>query len=153
MAFGRTQLHEAIISGNITEVNSLVKKGFDIDALDNENQTPLHWAVWKCSTELISILLGRGANYKLRDYKGRTPLKCALAYKSHNISSILREFIRHGVRSSLPLFAITASYRLDSIVGLANTLIELRADIKAADKDGRTALHYAAESGSEETVQ
>ena len=64
----KTYLHLLAASGNhlrdkqknITE--SLIEKGVDINALDNEGKTALQIAVEKCNTSIIELLLENGAN-------------------------------------------------------------------------------------------
>ena len=58
---GYTPLHLAVISGNSLIVNFLISKGADVNAVDNEHHSAVHWATGKriiffsfgCQTEKI----------------------------------------------------------------------------------------------------
>lgn len=77
--FGRTPLHLLAASGRYPVlypiVDLFVEAGADINARDNDGQTPLHKAV-SCeepSLDFIRTLLQRGADAKARDNDGNTP--------------------------------------------------------------------------------
>ena len=44
---GYTPLHLAVISGNSLIVNFLISKGADVNAVDNEHHSAVHWATGK----------------------------------------------------------------------------------------------------------
>ena len=44
---GYSALHLAVISGNKTMIDTLLKKGADINCVDMENHTVAHWATGK----------------------------------------------------------------------------------------------------------
>ena len=44
---GRIPLHSAAISGNVGAIKSLLDQGSDISAVDNDQYSPVHWAVGK----------------------------------------------------------------------------------------------------------
>lgn len=46
---GYTTLHLAVIGGNIPLVNFLISKNADINALDSERHSVIHWATGKFS--------------------------------------------------------------------------------------------------------
>lgn len=53
------------------------RSGADVNALDNEQQTPLHLAVRPAThvePELVKTLIRRGADLELRDVRGNLPL-------------------------------------------------------------------------------
>lgn len=51
---GFTPLHLAVIQGNMPLVNLLLANKANVDALDNEGHSVIHWATGMCS---ISILI------------------------------------------------------------------------------------------------
>lgn len=64
-----------------------------MNAVDDEDQQPLHYAVKRRQRRSASLLLERDANVNARDQQGRTPLQLASAC---NDSAMLRLLIRHG---------------------------------------------------------
>lgn len=59
---GNTLLMLAAYSGNIDAVRELVKRGADVDRVNNRNQTPLAGAIFKKEEEVIEALLDAGAD-------------------------------------------------------------------------------------------
>ncbi|RYG19769.1 ankyrin repeat domain-containing protein [bacterium] len=79
--FARTPLHEAVryaekgLEASIGIVTALLDRGVDIDAEDDDGQTPLHEAAVYGHEELVELLLSRGADPNARDEEGSTMLK------------------------------------------------------------------------------
>ncbi|GAB6020036.1 Ankyrin repeat domain-containing protein 44 [Chamberlinius hualienensis] len=46
----------------------------DIDAIDNMNRSPLHYAALNRNDEIVGLLLNHGCCYNLKDLNGKTPL-------------------------------------------------------------------------------
>ena len=88
-AYGRTVLHRVVFCTRPVVVQCLLASGAEVDAVDNDGQTPLHCAVdivrrpddpigntppFSNGTECVRLLVHAGANVHLRDRLGRTPL-------------------------------------------------------------------------------
>ena len=58
-------------------VEYLISKGANIEAKDNDDQTPLHWASKHGNTNVVKYLVSKGANKTTRDKDGKIP--CDLA--------------------------------------------------------------------------
>ncbi|XP_044764330.1 serine/threonine-protein phosphatase 6 regulatory ankyrin repeat subunit A-like [Coccinella septempunctata] len=70
-----TALHEAAKTGRVDIIKILLENGADIDAKDEAEQTPLHWAVrYHNSMDQIKIFVENGANVNYKDKYGCTPL-------------------------------------------------------------------------------
>ena len=50
---GFTALHLAVIAGNVALVRFLLQRRADVNALDNENHSIVHWATGECRTNSI----------------------------------------------------------------------------------------------------
>ena len=110
-------LHYAAQGGSEEAVERLLLEGgAEVDALDNEEKTPLHSACWEGGPSLraIEVLVEKGgADVYLKDERGRGPLHYA-AWTSE-----------------------TTVEMMEYLVNVAGC------DVMAVSKDGRNALHFA----------
>ncbi|XP_054710172.1 LOW QUALITY PROTEIN: putative ankyrin repeat protein RF_1087 [Uloborus diversus] len=103
---GFTPLHVIAKFGCRNAVQHLLENGAIYDAVDMlnrkpqemaafvnlksvQNETPLHYAVWKGYVEIVNILLQNGANPNLTGKNGCTPLHYAVKYSFLNIAKAL----------------------------------------------------------------
>jgi len=97
--FGSTPLITALFEKNDTIVKYLLNHGVDINERSNDNSTPLHYAIDLLirneneSMAVVDFLLEKGANLKIKNKSGDTPL--LLAIKTGNIELIER-LLREG---------------------------------------------------------
>jgi hypothetical protein len=73
----------------------LLVHGADVNARDNDHETPLHIAVRSGTIELVHVLLDHGASVGAKDKKGRTPLQVASLEGYSDIVKLLSE---HGAK-------------------------------------------------------
>lgn len=64
---GLTPLTLASISNNPPVSKLLIKTGADVDQLDSQGCSALHWAVLASHASTIKVLLGHGAKPDIRD--------------------------------------------------------------------------------------
>lgn len=77
---GRTPLHHAVFleSNQIQMVQKIITLGGEVNALDMDRRTPLHYAAEAGKSRIIPILLQRGAITNLRDTQtDMTPIELA----------------------------------------------------------------------------
>ena len=58
----QTPLLDAIKARDMTEVQQLVKKGADVNAMDKNGATPLMWAAYQSNLEMVKWLVDNGAD-------------------------------------------------------------------------------------------
>ena len=87
---GITPLHCACIRGSKNAVDLLLDLGANINALDNEGNNCLHYAVNSKNPNLLKKLLIRGADKTIKNQKNETPLDLAVQYKYTQLINILQ---------------------------------------------------------------
>jgi len=95
---GKAQaMHLASGMGNRTVLEALLQAGAHVDARsqlnDQENYTPLHEACFFSKTEVVDLLLKRGASPEVHNVNGSTPLH--VAAKQGAVKSVVL-LTRHG---------------------------------------------------------
>lgn len=73
--------------GHIQVLNMLLDHGADVHALDDLENTPLHYAALKGHKAMASILLKRGAGL-LSNKHGDTPLSLSKYNQRHNVNKL-----------------------------------------------------------------
>jgi len=86
-------LHSAAMEGDILELINLLKKGFSVDALDEQMNTPLFYACENGNFKTSVILIENRANVNHASKHGYTPLMFA-AWKGR--VDIVTLLIKHG---------------------------------------------------------
>ncbi|CAL8142608.1 unnamed protein product [Orchesella dallaii] len=75
-----TVLHKVAYSGRLDSARLLIEMGVEVNAKDNQDQTPLHLA---CSTgtkaklELVQFLIEKGGDLNMKTIHGKTPMHFA----------------------------------------------------------------------------
>ncbi|WP_280152258.1 ankyrin repeat domain-containing protein [Piscinibacter sp. XHJ-5] len=127
----------------------------DVNAVDPSGRTALHLAmVHQCTSAAIALASAK-ADVNLRDYKGITPLWHAAAWGNLEGVDFL---IQLGADVDLsndqgvaPMSATTTATR--NAEPIIKALIGAKADTNKTDKQGRTALHWAANNGNVAAVK
>ena len=55
-------LHRAAKENRVDIVRALIARGDDVDAKNDNGETPLHWAAWGNSLDVARLLIEHGAN-------------------------------------------------------------------------------------------
>ncbi len=146
-------LLEAMEKGDTGLARLLIEKGADLNARDNHQQTPLHWAAKKGHTDTVRLLIENGVDLDAKDNYQWTPLHLA-AMKGHtDIARLLIEkLIEQGKAAEVnakdnyqrtPLHWAAMKGHTD----IARLLIENGVDLDAKDNYQWTPLHWAAWNG------
>src|SRR3990167_4227602 len=87
---GQNELFAAVQANNIGRVRHFCQTGFDINALDKCDRTPLQAALQACclKIEMCRALIGLGTNIENKDDEGTTALDhIVYFYKRHRVDS------------------------------------------------------------------
>lgn len=150
-------LHEACMNNQLDKVKHLVSESDSIRRLlrqkDNDNRTPLHWAVSFQNEEIIQYLLSHMKSTDiddLTDESGWTPFHIACSVGNYNIVEMLyNRDIKPDInlqtgQGTTPLhLAVTKQHYL-----IVDFLIENGANLQIKDNKKQIPLHRAASIGS-----
>lgn len=75
----KAELHQRSVEFKLANVRHLIDSGADVNATDDNGDTPLHFAATHDSAEVVKMLLDAGADVDAVNAKGETPLKRAVA--------------------------------------------------------------------------
>ena len=93
-------LIEAAKAGNIEAVEQHLAAGSDVNAKDNNELTPLHWAAREGRKEVAELLISKGAEVNIQDKSRNTPLTMAILWEAPKVADLLR---KHGAKTALEL--------------------------------------------------
>jgi ankyrin repeat protein len=154
---GYTLLHTAYAEGSrIPEetLKMLLDKGVKIDAPDKEGCTPLMLACEHFSTlaDTISLLINQGASPAACASDGRTVFHFLARWGREIPESLLQQLVDKGAKIDAPdkegnTPLLIACQCLSLSADTISLLIKLGASPKVSQADGRTLLHFLAETG------
>ncbi len=128
------------------KVKSLIDQGADVKLqMDKTGETPLHLAARYARADAAKTLLDAKANANAPDNNGRTPFHAAVAADARDVFNILK--MHHATNINAKTFDGTTPLILAArlaIEGMVEELIQLDADVNDTDKNGKSALHWAA---------
>ena len=150
-ALGRTPVHCAVRRCSPLGVALLLRANpaLNLNALDNQQRTPLHYAAMAGNASIMQFLLERGAEMEVPDALGKAPLHYAARTSEDCVICLLKAKPRLGVHAvdragQTPLHDAALAGR-SSVMRL---LARSGADVTARTANGSTLLHCAAKSGA-----
>ena len=84
-------IHDTAGDGNIESVKNLLVAGVDVNAKNEDGDTPLHRASVKGRKKIIELLLAKGADVNAQCTIGLTALDMARYHKKFKIVELLRK--------------------------------------------------------------
>lgn len=123
----QTPLHEACARGFVECSIFLLEKGAAVDARDSYGCTPMHKAAFFGQLKTCQVLLSRNADVLLRDERGFSSLHYACFCSKADLGAqVLEQLLR---------------------------FVKVRDLARLVDKEGRSPMHIAALSGSDECIR
>jgi ankyrin repeat protein len=144
----------------VSTVRVLLDSGADLEARDEDGETPLIRAASYGQTDIFRLLLQRGANLNARDKNGMTALiaaacECAVA-TMNSTYDIVRMLLEKGANAnSSTRDGTTALMKAAGGFGevaIVELLLDYRANPAVKNKEGDTALILAMKSDQTEKV-
>jgi ankyrin repeat protein len=149
----RTPLSWAAQEGRLGMTKLLIKKGANINIVDQSGSTALHYAIQNGYEAVAKLLIENGADSNISDQFGSTALHYAI---QNGYEAVAKLLIENGVdinivnqsRSTALHYAIQNGYE-----AVAKLLIEKGVNINIVNQSGSTALHYAVQNGYEDLAK
>jgi len=138
---------------DMSKVQDLIKRGADVDAKDNDGDTPLHLATERNFIEIAKLLIERGADVNAKNSWGETPLHMA---SYHNRIEIAKLLLDAGADvEAKNMFGMTPLYFTDTIkkIKLAQLLLERGANPMTKANHGKTPFSKAKSKQMRELLQ
>ncbi len=136
---GFTALHRAVMQAHRDAVQLLLASGAGVNAKDAQQKTPLHWAAQSGLKEITQLVLANHAEVNATDTQGLTPLQVAVHFEREEVAELLA-----NKGATVDIFSAAALGNVDRVTKLLKTNPKLATE---RDRDGSTALHWAAREG------
>ncbi|KAL7936383.1 ankyrin [Trichoderma chlorosporum] len=144
---GQTALHYAAERDLTDFIHILVQRGADTRAIDNHGFSAFLWAVVAGQTRAVADMLTMGADVISigYSYDGTSVLGWAASLGRYAIAAMLME----TQKEPIPLMKAAASGSVDTV----QLLLTLGGDPNFCERDGLSAIHFAAEEGHTDIVR
>ena len=150
------KIHAAAAEGDTQRLRELLDHGADVNAWDDDFNTPLHVAVARGNIDCVILLLDRGADVNSRfrtRYRTRnTPLHVAIDRGNMDCVILLlargADDFAWGNDGKTPLYLAVERDHVD----ILNVLLDRGADINNRNRDGDTPLNLAVQYDHEDVI-
>uniref|UniRef100_A0A3P9A4V2 Uncharacterized protein n=1 Tax=Esox lucius TaxID=8010 RepID=A0A3P9A4V2_ESOLU len=146
------KVHKAAYGGDLAKLKQLAKKN-DINQLDKENRTALHFACANGQTDVVQFLVEIKAKLNLCDNQNRSPLMKAVQCQQERCVATLLE---HDADPNLVDINGNTALHLASCIPAVSTailLLEHEANVNAQNKEGYSPLTMAVKENHAEMAE
>ncbi|MSV36221.1 MAG: ankyrin repeat domain-containing protein [Bryobacterales bacterium] len=147
-------LADAVEAGDKTAIQTLLKKGTDVNATQPDGMTALLWAADRDDLQTAGLLVRAGANVKATNRWGVTPL--SIACEAGN-APMVELFLKAGADPNAVLpggETVLMTAARTGGVEMVKSLISHGANVNAREaRAGQTALMWAAAEGNTQAVE
>ena len=85
-------LTKACRQGDITQVKKALEKGANVNIMDQDGYTPLHYAARFGRTYMVQVLLEKNAETKRQDGGGNTAAHLAVKNGHHEVVRLINDY-------------------------------------------------------------
>lgn len=146
VAFAATgeDLVTAVRDGNIAAVRALLKQGVDVNAVQGDGATPLHWAVHVDDLNAVELLIRAGARVDAANDTGVTPLYLACMNRN---APVVEKLLAAGANPNVTLLngetVLMMCARSGTVAAVRNLLVRGAAVNAKEPLHHQTALMWA----------
>ena len=145
---------DAVMRGDAAAVRALLSQKADVNAVQADGATALHWAVYRGDLTLADLLIRAGADHRIANRDGVTPLSLA---SSNGNAALVAEILKAGADPNEPLPTGKTNLMLAARAGnpdAVKALLDAGADVNAREGlRGTTALMWAADRARPDVVK
>ena len=162
---GRTELHYAVLKGDLESIRNLMARGANVNARDREGVTPLALDIeavpdHATATAIARMLIAAGADVNLKNETETTPLKLAVYQFEDQKGELVRVLLEAGADANAAddygttvlMHAVHAANQEAALIRNVGALIRAGAEVNARNKLGQTALSIAVEDKNRDLI-
>jgi ankyrin repeat protein len=146
-----TALTYAARSGDVEELQSLIRRGANINHVDYDGRGALAMAAVEGNFKVVELLLQEDVDRNCRNRWEQTPLQEAIAARQGPVVELLLQWRAHinADQSSGALCSAASTNDMEQL----KRLVENKANLNQGDYDNRTPLHLAAAEGHDKAAE
>lgn len=158
-SFGNTPLHQCCYNGHGEVVMRMLQKpNIEIDATNDEGETPLCIAVKENNLYITELLLNAGADANKKDDDGQSLLHMAAKQrKLHMADALIRKGADVNCQNKYGETPLICAVRVQDgtkgSIDITKRLLENGADVNRTNMWGKTALFYAVTAENNRIVE
>jgi len=148
-----TNLAKAANHGSVDAALELIQNGADLNTVDDDGNTALHWAAWFNLDTLAEKLISKGCDPKIQNQWGEIAAHWAAKCSNTHVLNLLKHDISLLSARDMDGFTLLIISAQNDNIGIMEWLYLRGVSVEEQDNLGRTALHWACYKGRRKAVQ
>ena len=144
---------DAVEHGEVSRVRALLAAGADVNAVQVDGMTALHWAAYSDDAETAALLVGAGANVNAENHYGVTALSLAATNRNALLVAVLLDAGADATASLEGGETVLLTAARAGSLDVVEALLAKGADPNARERRQQTALMWAAAEGHAAVVE
>lgn len=137
-------LIDSIKNKDLAQAETLLKNGENVNAANEQGNTPLHYAVATNNADMARLLLAYGADMNAENTKGWSPLKIAQTKDVAEVTEVLMEKLNAPAADEIKAVKETAQ----KVAPKVEAVVEEIAAVEVAEDDAADEIDDAAEDAA-----
>ena len=139
-------LIDSIKNKDLAQAETLLKNGENVNAANEQGNTPLHYAVATNNADMARLLLQYGADMNAENTKGWSPLKIAQTKNVAEVTEVLVEKLKQPAVAEVKAVKATAQKVTANVA--QNTAPKINAAVKTVETEAAKEIDDAAENAA-----